>query len=324
MSGGPPPAVRPATLSMTAFGTDALVVVADGELAGRAEALARTHLDALDRACSRFRPDAEIAALHDRAGRWVPVGPVLFDALECALAVADATGGAVVPTVGSCMARLGYDRDFAALPADAPDPVTTQPAPDWGLLELDERRQAARLAPGVRLDLGATAKALAADRIAAMVAGLGTGTLVSLGGDVAVGGDAPPGGWSVGIGPESGAEIVDEVVSLSSGGLASSSTQLRSWRRGGRRRHHIVDPRTGDSAPVVWSLVTVAAASCLEANAAATAAVVWGESAPERLAAGALAARLVREDGDVVTTPAWPTRPAVPAGTGAGLCGAGR
>ena len=308
MTGGAPPAVRPvpATVRLAAFGTDAVLVVTDGELSGRAEAMARAHLDAVDRACSRFRPDAEIAALEDRAGTWVPVGPVLFDALEAALAVAGTTAGAVVPTVGACLADLGYDRDFAAVAPHAEGAVTTVPAADWRLLELDERRQAARVAPGVRLDLGATAKALAADRVATMVAALGTGVAVSLGGDVAVAGDPPRGGWSIGVGADSGAGTVDEVVAISSGGLASSSTELRSWRRGGRRLHHIVDPRTGDSAPAVWRLVSVAAPCCLDANAAATAAVVWGERAPDRLAAKGLAARLVAADGTVVTTPGWP------------------
>ena len=309
MTGGAPPVVArraPATIRLTAFGTDVALVVADPDLAGRAEALAGAHLDAVDGACSRFRPDAEIALLHDRPGTWVPVGPVLFDALECALQVAETTAGAVVPTVGACMERLGYDRDFAQMASEGAEIVATEPAPDWRLLELDERAQAARLAPGVRLDLGATAKALAADRIAALVAGLGTGVVVSLGGDVAVAGDAPAGGWSIGIGAESGAAGVDEVVALSSGGLATSSTALRSWSRGGRRLHHIVDPRTGDSATATWRLVTVVASSCVEANAAATAAVVWGEEAPDRLSARGLAARLVGGDGAVTSTPGWP------------------
>jgi thiamine biosynthesis lipoprotein len=52
--------------------------------------------------------------------------------------------------------------------------------------------------------------------------------------------------------------------------------------------------------------VTVAATSCVRANAASTAAVVWGFEAPERLEAMGLAARLVGHDGVVVATPGWP------------------
>ncbi|MHB8681834.1 MAG: FAD:protein FMN transferase [Acidimicrobiales bacterium] len=158
------------------------------------------------------------------------------------------------------------------------------------------------------LDLGSSAKALAADRAARAVAALGTGVLVSLGGDIAVAGPPPEGGWSIGIAEESTAAGSDaaQAVAIVAGGLATSSTRSRTWRRGNRRLHHIVDPRTGDSAADHWHLVTVAASSCVVANAASTAAVVWGAEAPGRIGAMGLAARLVDRRGAVTTTPGWP------------------
>src|SRR6202035_2030303 len=114
---------------------------------------------------------------------------------------------------------------------------------------------------GTLLDLGATAKALAVDRAArAIAAETGAGVLVGLGGDVAVAGDAPPGGWPVGIATDSSTPpaAVTRVVALRHGGLASSSTAVRTWRRGARTLHHIVDPRTGEPAGTHWRLVSVA------------------------------------------------------------------
>jgi thiamine biosynthesis lipoprotein len=99
------------------------------------------------------------------------------------------------------------------------------------------------------------------------------------------------------------------VVALGQGGLASSGTSVRTWRRGGRRLHHIVDPKTGDSARTCWHLVSVAASSCVVANAASTAAIVWGEAAPPRLSAMGLACRLVGNDGSVVVLNGWPPDP---------------
>jgi thiamine biosynthesis lipoprotein len=254
--------------------------------------------------------------LYGSPGRWVPVGEVLFEALTVARQAAERSGGAVDPTVACAMERMGYDRDFAALSAEGPEPASPVPAPGYRLLELDPRRRRARLPEGVRIDLGATAKALAADRAAAKVAGLGTGVVVSIGGDLSIAGPAPASGWHVGIAADSGipAGAVDEVVAMSSGGLASSSTTLRSWVRGGRRLHHIVDPRTGDCVPPYWQLVSVAASSCVEANTASTAAVVWGPEAPSRLEEMRLPARLVRHDGTVVTTRGWPAPGATPDG----------
>ena len=85
-------------------------------------------------------------------------------------------------------------------------------------------------------------------------------------------------GWSIGI--EDAAGAVRQVVMSTGQAIATSSTQLRVWDTDDGPRHHIVDPRTGRMAPVVWSQVSCAAASCLEANAASTAAIVLGADAP--------------------------------------------
>ncbi len=98
--------------SFRAIGTTATVVVCDPHRVDSAESILRDELDAIDLACSRFRPDSELEYLHSRAGTAVTVSPLLFDALEVAVAVAERTHGAVDPTVGNAMSTLGYDRDF--------------------------------------------------------------------------------------------------------------------------------------------------------------------------------------------------------------------
>ena len=169
-------------------------------------------------------------------------------------------------------------------------------------MDLDERRRRVRIPPGVRLDLGATAKALTADRAAAAIAAAaGCGVLVNLGGDIRVAGEPPGGGWCVGIaddvGPGEMPRRCAQSVVLSEGGLATSSTIVRSWRRGPATVHHILVPATGLPARTCWRTATVAAASCLDANAASTAAIIRGERAPGWLATLGLPARLVRHDG---------------------------
>ena len=138
-----------------------------------------------------------------------------------------------------------------------------------------------RPAPGgTSLDLGATAKALAADRAAATIHGrLGCGVLVSLGGDASAAGPAPAGGFAIGIADTCTSPAPAEAIAISSGGLASSGIGVRHWRLGAHQVHHIVDPATGLSAAPCWRTVSVAAATCVQANAASTAAMVLG-SAP--------------------------------------------
>ena len=162
---------------------------------------------------------------------------------------------------------------------------------------------------GVRLDLGATAKALCADRAAQLVAArTGAGVVVDIGGDLATAGPAPLGGWSVGVVEDTRRPGAAEhcVVAITGGGLASSGTSARTWSRAGWPLHHIVDPRTGWPVPPHWRLVTVAAGCCLDANTVSTAAIVWGDQAPARVARLGLPARFVATDGTVSALGGWP------------------
>jgi FAD:protein FMN transferase len=247
-------------------------------------------------------------------GEPVRVSPVLFDAIVTAIAVADWTDGAVDPTVGRSVESIGFDCDFDLLTGRIgyDDELTGEdisPAPGWQSLEVDYARREVSVAPGSLLDLGATAKARTADRAATSIAlRTGCGALVSIGGDVAVAGEAPPGGWAIGIAPSSATSPgeVDQVVSITSGGIASSGTAVRRWRRGNRMIHHIVDPWTGECAPECWHLVSIAAENCVKANAASTAAIVWGPSALERLASYGVSGRFVSTHGTVTTIGGWP------------------
>lgn len=303
----------------SALGSQAVVATADGHVIETAASILRQELVAIDAACSRFRVDSELTEVHRQAGSTVEVSPLLTEAIETALRVAEETDGTVDPTVGAAVIGLGYDRDFDQVrkrKAVAHGPSV--PAPGWGCVELDVDRHQVRVPAGVVLDLGATAKALAADRAASRIAAVtGSGTLVNLGGDVSLAGKAPDGGWAIGIALESSRPPGETsvVVAVRKGGLASSGTASRTWIQGERRVHHIVDPATGENAESYWRLVSVAAPSCVEANAISTAAIVWGRSAIERLAARNLPCRLVAEDGTVIVLGGWPVDGQPPAPT---------
>lgn len=267
-------------------------------------------LATVDRACSRFRPDSELSTVDAAAGKWTPVGPVLEELLAVALHAARATDGAVDPTVAVSLIGLGYDRDIADIPAHAP--VFPTPAPGWHAVELDRTRHRVRTAPGVHLDLGATAKAWAVDRAADLAArATGSGCLVSIDGDIAVAGPAPEGGWPVWVEdvtahPADAPTGASTVVRLHAGGLATSSTRARAWHRGGIDLHHLVDPRTGLPPAPVWRTVTAAADSCVRANTVTTAAIVRGHEAWRGLRWAALPVRLVTVTGEVLTLGGWP------------------
>jgi FAD:protein FMN transferase len=304
-----------------ALGTNARVALWPPDGLAVALAAVDAQLGRLDRQASRFRADSEISVIARSPHRAHTVSPGLAEAILVALTAARWTGGLVDPTVGSTLSALGYDRDFASVAAGPqpggpqsgdPQPAVSLPAPGpvpgWTAVALDGCRL--RLPAGTCLDLGATAKGLGADRsaVAAWRAAGRGGVLVSLGGDIAIAGRPPAGGWPVAIAESSlaGEAAVAQVIRLTAGSVATSSVTCRRWRHGGQPVHHIVDPRTGRPAGGPWRTVSVAAPSCAMANAAATATIVAGEDGPPWLESTGVPARLVRRDGEVRLVGGWP------------------
>jgi thiamine biosynthesis lipoprotein len=303
-------------MTFRALGTLAVVVVTDPEALPTAMAMVAAEISACDRACSRFRDDSDLSRLNAAAGHLVDVSPRLLDDLAAAVRAARLTDGAVDPTVGRALISLGYDRDFPLVAStERPGTVKLVPVRGWHCLHIDLARGRAQVPAGVLVDLGSTAKARCSDRAAAAAAeAAGCGVLVSLGGDVAVAGTAPVGGWTVRVtdSASAGAGAPGQTVEILTGGLATSGVTVRAWRRGDTELHHIVDPRTGAPAPVVWRTVSVAAGNCTDANIASTAAIVLGHEAPAWLAERALPSRLVAADGAVTRVAGWPPEAAVP------------
>jgi thiamine biosynthesis lipoprotein len=301
----------PAAAAFPALGSQAVVSVTQPGLLDEARTLLAADLDALDLACSRFRPDSELVRANAHAGERVRVSSLLAQALRVALQAAQASDGLVDPTLGAQLRAVGYDRTFTLVRERTAWRFVAAPAPtvSWRDVELDDERLLLLVPAGLELDLGATAKAWAADRAAARIAAMaGCGALVSLGGDVAVAGQAPAGGWPVRIAADHAAPLSGPgpVVAIVGGGLATSGTAVRRWKTDRGDAHHILDPRSGLPAGTPWSHVSVAGATCADANVAATAAVILGDAALDWLAARGLPARAVRHDGSIAVVGAWP------------------
>ena len=292
--------------SFKAMGTMNTVAVHEPAVLTDAVEIAREQIAQIDATCSRFRPDSELNRVNRAAGHGaIGISPLLEQALVAALSAAEMTGGLVDLTVGKNVEDTGYVVTFSAVPADGPPvEVAVREVLGWRAVRLDLARHSVLIPEGVTLDLGASGKAWAADRSAKAASdALGEAVLVECGGDVAVHGEVP-GGWPVRVALDEGAALSEDVL-IHDGGLATSGTTVRRWRRGGVEVHDIIDPRTGRPATTPWAMVTVAAASCLEANAASTAALILGPDAGAWLDANGLPARLVGRDGTVKYAGGW-------------------
>ncbi|MGC4933599.1 FAD:protein FMN transferase [Gordonia sp. DT30] len=306
-----------------AIGTSVTVVATVADALAEATALTRRRLTELDRAASRFRADSELAQINSisaalahtdpHAHLSVAVGRVLAACLSAAVHTERLTDGLVCASLGADLAACGYDDDLAVVRArpaadtENRSPVAAGP-PVPHRLTFDEQRRRLTITAGVALDLGASAKAWAADTIAAELARHGKGGfLVNLGGDIAVAGDVPMGGWAIGVrGPD---DIDVGAVRGTGQAFATSSTLLRTWHHHGSRQHHIIDPRTGGPAATRWAQITCAAPTAVQANAASTAAIIHDAGAPQWLCEREIPACLISTDRRIITTPGWPDMP---------------
>jgi thiamine biosynthesis lipoprotein ApbE len=351
MGGSSTATERPAGATWEALGTNVVLRLANPAALDVARATVEQELDAIDRACSRFRADSELTRVNRAGGRPVRVSPLLMEALTVALRGAELSGGDVDPTLGRALELAGYDRDRLLLtpphgepsPCGAPRPhgssdrhgtpgpygahephgtpstldqggepervIVARAIAGWRSVILDHARSTVRVPSPIRLDLGASAKAWAADRAAECAARVSDcGVLVSIGGDIATCGEAPAGGWRIRVTDDcrSDPSAPGQTVSIVSGGLATSSTAVRRWSHGGHTMHHIIDPATQAPAGTIWRTVSTAAASCADANIATTAALVRSREATLWLEQLGLPARLLDHSGQVTAVGSWP------------------
>lgn len=265
-------------------------VTTQADVLEEAVRITRAVIEDVDLACSTFRDDSEISRVNRRRGRWVQVSPLFLEILQASLEMARLTEGALDPTVGHVVeGNVHLHRA------------------DWQSVRCGT--DAVWLPDHLRLDLDATAKAWCADAAARQAAAAtGAGVLVGLCGDIAVAGPPPEGGWDVVCADDHRPSAPDHAqapggeVAIREGGLATSSTTVR--RR--NDRSHILDPCSMRPVEGPWRTVSVAAGSCLHANAASTAALVRGRDATGWLERMHLAARLVSNDGSVRTIGGWP------------------
>ncbi len=255
---------------------------------------------------SRFLPESELSQLNRQAGTPVSVSPLLFRVLYAAYTAAQETEGLFDPTLLPQLVGIGYDRSFDELPAIIPaSKHTPRSGGGWREIRLDHRRRRVTLPAGIGVEVGGIAKGMAVDAAIAQLRLLGVQTaLVNAGGDLVVMGQ-PVGQehWPLSV------VIKDTsfVIPFQYGALATSGVDRRHWQQGTRIRHHIIDPRTGESSQSgLWS-VTVAAESCQRAEVAAKAAFLLGaEQGRDFLNDSGLSGLLVRVDGSWTSAGSWP------------------
>jgi thiamine biosynthesis lipoprotein len=175
---------------------------------------------------------------------------------------------------------------------------------------IDGDRNLVTLPDGMCLDPGGIGKGLAADLVVGQLLALGAeGASVSIGGDVAVRGDAPQeGGWLIGVADPVDNDREAGQLTMVAGGVATSGTLRRTWRTDdGEAVHHLLDPATGRSIHHQRQIVavTVIAGTASWAEVWTKAAMVRGAAVLAELDELGLGAQLTSADGSGASNRSW-------------------
>ena len=256
---------------------------------------------------SRFLPESELSQLNRQAGTPVDCESSCSSAFShAAYTAAQETEGLFDPTLLTQLVGIGYDRTFDELPAIIPtSKQRPQSGGGWREIRLDHRRRRVTLPADIGVEVGGIAKGMAVDAALAQLRLLGVQTaVVNAGGDLRVMG-LPDGQehWPLSVAGKN----ISWVIPFQYGALATSGVDKRHWQQGTRIRHHIIDPRSGESAQSgLWS-ITVAAESCQRAEVAAKTAFLLGaEQGRAFLYDSGLSGLLVRVDGSWTSAGSWP------------------
>jgi thiamine biosynthesis lipoprotein len=270
------------------FGSEVRIVVGRPSVSdAKPPELAALELEAFlrnfHRRLTRFDENSDLMRLNACPNPTCPVSPLLALAVRAAVWAAELSGGLVDPTLAGAIESAGYRRSLAGIEsaplsaalASAPARRPGQPRPDssWRRITVDAGRQLVTRPAGVRLDLGGTAKGLAADLCAGRLANYEL-FAVDAGGDICVGG-------------RQGRERLIEIASpfdnapvfsfpLARGAVATSGISARIWRHGNRFAHHLLDPASGEPAWTGIVQATALADTALEAEVLAKAALLSG------------------------------------------------
>jgi thiamine biosynthesis lipoprotein len=265
---------------------------------------------------TRFEPGSELSRLNARSGQPIAVSSTLLDAVQAAIFAAEVSEGLVDPTITPHLERAGYARSRAGEPpadlraaletAPRRRPAARAPRSGWERLDVDPEDGTVQLPSGTRLDLGGSAKGLAVDIAARMLADRPT-FAIDAGGDIRLGGTARV-PRTVNIAhPLTGTDA--HRCTLHDGAVATSGLRTRIWKTAAGHAHHLIDPSTGEPAWTGVIQATALARTAVEAETLAKVALLRGPHAGRRVLERHGGGALILDDGELLLVGALATTP---------------
>jgi thiamine biosynthesis lipoprotein len=250
-------AAAPRTLarSYEAMGTEATFTIwtVDAARAERAFADAHAELERIERLMTDWerpgRAPSDIQRINAAAGKAaVEVSDETLDVIEQALVMSRRSGGAFDISFAVMRGLWKFDEDLEPKVPPADEIARRRKLIDWRAIAVDRRAHTVKLRrAGMRIGLGGIAKGYAVDRCAAVLRSDGFDDfMVQAGGDLFVSGSKGAQSWMVGVrDPRGGPRAIIARMPIKDHAFSTAGDYERSFVLGGRRYHHIIDPKTG-------------------------------------------------------------------------------
>jgi FAD:protein FMN transferase len=260
-----------------------LIDTQDLRLAEHLTALAYAETKRIEYKYSRYIAGNPVDVINHSQGQPVGIDDETWRLLQFAQTCFELSDGMF--DISSGVLRRAWRFDGSDKLPSAQDVARLLPLVGWQKVRFDA--SSITLPTGMELDFGGIGKEYAVDCVAKLLMQntVDTSVVINFGGDIQVTQPRQHGRrWQIGIESLQGYQYVAKLLSIHSGGLATSGDARRYLLKDGVRYSHILNPKTGYPVHDAPRSITVAADHCVQAGLLATLALLQGAAAEDFLA----------------------------------------
>jgi thiamine biosynthesis lipoprotein len=273
-----PPAAAPRVVAQTfpVMGTEVTfsAYTADRDAADHAFAAAYDEIRRVEKLMTDWErpgePESDIVKINKAAGKKpVKVTAETIEVIEKSLEMSKRSEGAFDITFAAMHGLWKFDEDMDKTIPTPEEIEQRRKLINWRDVVVDVKAKTVKLRrAGMRIGLGGIAKGYAVDRCSAVLRAAGLSNfMVQAGGDLFVAGRKGAANWMVGVrDPRGGARDIIARMPIQDHAFSTAGDYERGFVLGGRRYHHIIDPKTGYPATASRE-VTIFAPSAFLADA---------------------------------------------------------
>ena len=276
-------------MEFRAMNTD-ILLAAEGARVMEGMRTVNWFIDDCEQRFSRFLPASEVTVLNRWAGDWQEVSKDMMEMLQLSMKYYYETKGIFDPSILTELKRIGYDRSMDDIRANGnaslPHASKRTSRLAFHEIKFDVSGSRVLLPRAMEVDLGGIAKGWIVKKAAELLNTYAETCAVSAGGDMLFIGCLSDGtDWDIFLEDPRDASLtlsssaesgMISQLHIGSGAVATSSVMKRTWSQGEKIRHHLIDPRTGESADTDWLSVTVISPDVITAEVYAKAILIGG------------------------------------------------